>query len=906
MMDTTMSQCGRYTLHQKLTELAEQFPNQVVMNFKHDSEYLGYSYQTIYLRALRVAYYLGSLGIVGQDRVAIILDNSPEWGIVYFGIMFIGAIAIPIDPQSHRGDLEYFLHDSAAKLVFTQTKYAALIEEVAHQVSSAPTIVVVDDSQYDKLLQQVNVCVLPKVSGDDLASILYTSGTTGKPKGVMLSHQNFYRNFRSIEKLQLINRDHHLLSILPLHHSFPFMVTLLIPLFTGARVTYLQDLRTDTILQCMRESGVTVLVGVPQLFYLIHKQIEAKIKGLPGYFRIPFKLLIELMALGKKCCHLNLSKLVLSKIHQPFGKKLQFFVSGGAKLDVEVAASLQKLGFTILEGYGLTETSPAVTFNPLGKEKIGSAGKVIPDVEIKICVPDEQGRGEVAIHGPNVMRGYYHYPEATDAVLQDGWFYSGDIGYLDKDNYLYLVGRKKEIIVLSSGKNISPEEVENYYVQSNYIKELCVLALEKQDEEKLVAVIVPDYDYFRKRGEIGITETIRFELENYSKNYPAYRRIMGFVIAKEDLPRTRLGKLKRFLIKEQYLAQLLSTKSKTDEAESPINDEDLLLLSTPAAKVVFETIAKELNIQHQLKLSDHLELDLGIDSLSRVELIAAIERRIGTHLADEVLAKVFTLRELILAINNMLSMESNSSAKNLRTLTFSWASVLSQKPSAEIITKIDLAPSRSKSFFRAMVTLFLKIIFKIFGRLKIFGVENIPNEKKLVFCANHCSYLDGILMLVALPPRFRRRCFFLGLRIIFTRPFLQKFIRLMQIIPVDSAQYLLDALLAASYVLGHDQSVVIFPEGERSVDGEVKTFKKGVGILAKELQVDLVPVYISGSFQAWPRGQKLPRPYPIKIVFGKPCQTADLIAEGRKLGATDDYQAIAQAIQVEVTKLSVE
>ncbi len=284
----------------------------------------------------------------------------------------------------------------------------------------------------------------------------------------MLTHKNIFSNFQSIDKLKLFSDKDNFISILPLHHAFPFTVTLITPLFCRSRVTYASSLRSDELLDLMRETGVTVLAGVPQLFSLFYKNISDKIKNAPFLFRAPILGLIEILWQIRRFSGINLSKMALPKIHRPFGRSLRFFISGGAKLNEEAARFLMKTGFIILEGYGLTETSPGVTFNLLKKQKIGSAGRAIPDVELKINDPDAAGMGEVLIKGPNVMKGYYNRAQETSSVLKDGWFYSGDLGHIDKDGYLYITGRKKEIIVLSSGKNIYPEEIESYYIKSPY------------------------------------------------------------------------------------------------------------------------------------------------------------------------------------------------------------------------------------------------------------------------------------------------------------------------------------------------------------------------------------------------------------------------------------------------------
>ena len=319
---------------------------------------------------------------------------------------------------------------------------------------------------------------------------------------------------------------------------------------------------------------------------------------------------------------------------------LAFLFSGGARLDPKAARELSLLGFNLLEGYGLTETSPVVTFTPPGSAKFGSAGLPIPGVEIRINNPDSQNIGEVLIKGPNVMKGYYNKPQENQEVLKDGWFYSGDLGYIDKDGYLFLTGRSKEVIVLSSGKNIYPEEIEAHYLKTPYIKEICVLETAVGGATSLYAIVLPNFDYFRMNKEINIQGKIRWAMENLSKELPAYKRLMGWALTKEEFKRTRLGKLKRYEIKAKYL-----TPQPKESPEALKAKEEISPSADKMERQVIEFLSREL--KRKVKPSDHLELDLGIDSLTRVELAIGLEKMFNLSLADTDMAGVFTVKELI-------------------------------------------------------------------------------------------------------------------------------------------------------------------------------------------------------------------------------------------------------------------
>ncbi len=849
-------------LTDKFSTIAQQYPDAIVMQVKTASGYIKYSYNDIYQRASEIATELKQkYNIKPGDRVAIILENKPEWAMIYFGILLAEAIAVPLDHQATPEDLQYCLEHSGSKLAFKTA-------------TNGYSITKLNGSKNESL------------ANSDIASIVYTSGTTGKPKGVVLTHANFDANFQSITKIGLISHTDNLLSLLPLHHAFPFMVNLLVPFFTRAIITFVSDLSSDSILTCMRETGVTGLIGVPQLYYMLFNNIQRKLKQIPWPLRMPLLGLIELGGL------LHLNKLFLAKIHHLFGKKLRMLVCGGAKLDAEVAVFFTKLGFKFVEGYGLTETAPVVTFNPFNKPKIGSVGTAIPDVEVKIADANEQGVGEIIISGPNVMQGYYKRPEETQESLRDGWFYSGDLGYLDQDNYLYIVGRKKELIVLSSGKNITPEEVEHHYAKTSFIKELCVLAVGGRGEDQLKAVIVPDFEYFRAQGEVNIYGAIKWNLESLSKDYPAYKRIMGFVLTKTPLPRTRLGKLKRFAIQDTYATELSGRAA--PKTKEPIAPQKL----SPVGKQVVKFLGQQLN-RKDIHITDHLEMDLGLDSLSRVELMANLSREFRVNISDEIAAKILTVQELADNIEQLLQQPQQAQ----QTKAASWSEILQQQPRPAILKSIALTPGWFARLGFYTIIWLVKVIFAIFWRAKVHGIENLPKDRPFILTPNHNSYLDAFAISIVAPKWLRKHLFFLGYSGYFTAPVVRNLAKVTQVIPIDTSVYLVDAMQAAAYILRNNKPICIFPEGARSIDGKVKTFKKGVGILAKELNIEVVPTYIDGSYAAWSRGQRFPKLHALNITFGKPCKIADLKKKGYKLGAKDDYEAITIALEQEVIKL---
>jgi long-chain acyl-CoA synthetase len=366
-----------------------------------------------------------------------------------------------------------------------------------------------------------------------------------------------------------------------------------------------------------------------------------------------------------------------------------------------------------------------------------------------------------------------------------------------------------------------------------------------------------------------------------------------------------LGKLKRAEIRDRYLDELLKPGLREKEGEVPLRDEDLKILSSEIGRGVSEVLAKEGKLKRQVRLDDHLELDLGLDSLGRVEVMAAIEKILKLDIPEASMAKVFTVREFILEIEKLLLDKKLQDKEVLpaKIETLLWSDILKTKPAKEIIRKIDLSPVWMARVFTEFGSLLLYITVKIIWQLKAWGRKDLPCNEAFILCSNHVSFLDAFLIAASLPAGFKKHTFFVGLRGYFEVPLIRNLVKSIRVIPIDPNLRLVEAMQACAYVLRSGKVVCIFPEGGRSIDGEVKEFKKGVGILAKELGVRLLPVYICGAYAAWPRTKRFPKPHPITVVFGKPHHPEELRRQGIRLGAKDDYEAVASGIREEVMRL---
>ena len=449
------------------------------------------------------------------------------------------------------------------------------------------------------------------------------------------------------------------------------------------------------------------------------------------------------------------------------------------------------------------------------------------------------------------MKGYYLAESQTDEVLQDGWFSSGDLGRLDGDGYLYIMGRIKEVIVLSSGKNIYPEDVEKEYSQVPFIKELAVLSSREgafvPGTDHLVAIIVIDEEQFRLQQVSGIRDKIKWEMDNISARLPSYKRVQSFLIAQEPLPRTRLGKIKRYQLEDIY-ARLYRAVPRFEPGPPAAEESGQFESMTQSAmSFVQETLQREVHEK------DHLELDLGLDSLGRIELLLNIQERLNLDLNDEQSMDFFMCNTISDLLSQLKRVMPENAGPIKEDATIHWGRILGEAPQGVTVSRIKLSFGFFALLFNLIVITFLKLSFKILFRLRIEGTEHLPPKGPYLICPNHTSYLDGLFVVCALPYSIALQTYFVGYRKFFERSYFRPFMKVARLIPLEISYNLIEALKGCAYVLRFKKIVCYFPEGQRSIDGEMSKFKKGVGILVKELDVPVVPVYLEGAFKAWPR-----------------------------------------------------
>lgn len=834
-----------------------------------------YSYAQLRRMAESIGSWLLAHGIRDGARCGILAANSPRWLAAHLGIIAAGNTVVPLDTAFHADQVNKLLLDSGAVLLFADARNLGVAEEAVRGTSTK--LVLVDGTDHgrptlDEMFAAGNDGFQPVPNvPSDIACLLYTSGTTSDPKGVMLTHENLRGEMDSV--FQFIRFDEHdaILGVLPLFHALAQMANILLPLSCGARVVFIESLNTTELMRALRERDITLFCCVPQFFYLIHERIFNEVKAKGSLAGRVFSALMKMNRVARKV-GLNPGKKIFGKIHRTLGPKMRYFVTGGSRFDPVIGADFDALGFDILQAYGLTEVTGGSHCTPPNDNVIGSIGKPLPGLESKIFNPkapedgDGPPVGEIIIRGRTVMKGYYKRADATAEVIdKDGWFHTGDLGYVDDKGNFFITGRAKEMIVLSSGKNIYPEEIENYYLKSPWIKEICVIGLESRPgeptSERLHAVIVPNFDVLRQKKIVNTREVIRFDIETISQQIPATKRILSYEIWQEDLPRTTTRKLRRFEIEKKVRQSQAQAGTAEQGFTRKITNEEREWLSEPEVQRALAIIRRASKVDRaELHPQDNLELDLGLDSMERVELLTALEHELGADVHDTAASEVYTVHELVELVRANIGHTAQPGG---------WDTILA----GEVTDPEVLAITNRRHMLDRLWFLFGKVVTiwsQDFFQLKVRGIEKLPKGTPFIISPNHQSFLDAAILTAVLPWWAFRNVFYVGTSEIFGDGLMRKFAKFLRLIPVDPDANLVPAMRAGAFGLRHHKILMLFPEGERSINGQPRAFKKGAAILARHLNVPIVPVTLTGFFEAWPRGKGFQGFSPLEIEISDP------------------------------------
>ena len=873
--------------YQLFRECAERWPDNVALEIQRRDRVESHTYAEARRMAESIGRWLTESGFQPGARIAILADNHPRWIAAYLGIIAAGCTAVPLDTAFHADQVAKLVQDSGSSLIFCDVRHLSVAQKAVEGLSvqilltdsaelhsaGQPGAAVPTQANLDTIFAAGPGKFVP-VPSNDLASLLYTSGTTADPKGVMLNHANLMGEVRAVSGWAEIGPEDALLGVLPLFHVLSQMANLLLPLVKGARVVYLETLNTTELLRALAEREITAFAVVPQFFYLIHERIFKEVSQRGRMATRVFRTMMAVTRFSRRFGW-NPGPIFFPKIHGTFGRKMRYLVTGGSRFDPQVGHEFHALGIDILQAYGLTETSAAAFATSADDNVIGSVGKALEGVEGKIIDPklqEDGGQpvGEIAIRGAVVMKGYWNRPDATAVALREGWLYTGDLGYFDATGNLFITGRKKEVIILGNGKNIYPEEVEAHYLKSPYIAEIAIMALDDGPrQERLHAVVVPNFDVLKQRKIVNTKEVLRYDIEGLSAKLPSTKRIGSYEIWQDPLPRTTTRKLKRFEIEKRVRAERAKGPASDAEvsSETPLSPEDAAWLEQHDVQRALKIIRAAARTRPQsIRPSDNLELDLGLDSMQRVELLVALEQEIGGDLEESRLSEIYTVKELIEAVR-----ESAASGKagSPRVQFAGWKAVLQEEP-ADPESRVLVHSQPFRETFWYMFSRLIQIVARDRFHLRVTGLEKFPVHGPFIISSNHQSFIDPIILASVLPWQIFRYTFAVGTSEIFGGGFMRTLARSLRVVVVDPDANLIPAMRAGAFGLRHGGVLLLYPEGERSIDGEPKTFKKGAAILSIHLQVPIVPVAIEGFHEAWPRGQRFQRFAPLQMRVGNP------------------------------------
>ncbi len=542
---TIRARLGIKTIPEMLETSAEKYGDNMAYLIPKDKNIQEFTYGQVLEYVKKLARYLKDSGLGKGDHIAILGENRPEWAISYFAVSWIGAVVIPLDGRASLDSWKFILRFSSAKAILLSNSYLSDIQSVSAELEELKHIIVMEN--FDQFSKKYSTGVnMENVSPDDLLQILFTSGTTGDPKGVMMTHKNVTSNVDDIYRVIDLTPEDRMFSVLPIHHSYECTGGVLTPFYNGMSVFYARSLKPNEMTEDLRNAEPTIWLNSPLILEKLYQRIDRELSNLVGFKRLITKALPQ--------------KSIGNKVKKRLGlDKIRLIVSGGAALPYWVSKGLGELGFPIIQGYGLSEAAPLVSLNPPSKPKNESAGMIIPSDEVEIRDKDNEGNGEIIARGPNIMKGYYKNEQATSEVLNsEGWLMTGDIGYFDEEGYLYITGRKKFLIVTKGGKNVFPEEVEEKLTKSPYIEEVLVFS---PDDEDIQAIIYPNMGEVKLKLEsVGkelnddnIWEFIKHEVRHINETMEGYKRIRHFAIRHEEFPKTTTRKIKRHLFRNVSL-----------------------------------------------------------------------------------------------------------------------------------------------------------------------------------------------------------------------------------------------------------------------------------------------------------------------------------------------------------------
>ena len=805
---------GSKTLVQFLQETARRFGHRPALLSKLGFRYRRWSYTQLWEEAGRAASLLQQRGLKKGDRALLWAPNFPQWVIAFFGCVRAGVIVVPLDLRSTTDLVQQVCSKTHPRLAFVSR-----LTPSGHEDLGLPEIYL---EELEESAQGLPPPQGVDVASDDLVEIMFTSGTTGDPKGVMLSHRNLIANMEAASQHVPGKPSDRLMSILPLSHMFEQMGGLFMPLRCGANVTYPTSRQPTILFKTMRERKVTLLLLVPQALGLFMNGIEREVR------RQGKERLWRWMMTIARCTPFRLRRLLFRRVHHRFGGSLELVFSGGAALDPELGTKWELLGIRIIQGYGATEASPVISCHTARRPRHDSAGIPLPGVDVEVSQD-----GEILVRGPNVTPGYWEAPEQTAAAFERGWYKTGDQGLFDKQGFLHIKGRKKDMIVLANGQNVFPEDIEPVLQKHPSIADAAVVGLPRGAEIEVHAVLLTD-------EPSAAPQTVSWANGQLAE----HQRVRGFTIwPEEDLPKTHTLKVKKGVILDvlKGVAPGAATPPATADGGGEDESRGVRHLVAEVGGLPLEDVKAEMPLGGELNL----------DSLKRVELLSLIEEELGAYIDESLVVPETTLVEL-------------------EGLVAQQAQVTAQLPNFYQWPLTGWCTALREVVHHALIFPWLSAKY----RVRTTGLDNLDElQGPVLFAMNHNAIKhDSLMVLKVLPRKWRRRvAYAAAAEILFGNLWIGILSSLVaNAFPLSRDTAIRPSLENLGSLLDRGWSVGIYPEGDQRVGEEMLPFQSGTGLLGVECRTPVVPVHLVSQGRPRRGPLRILRREPVSVRLGRP------------------------------------
>jgi long-chain acyl-CoA synthetase len=794
-------------IYAAIVEICDTYKDNVLFRFAGKDFSFGDTFEKIISRAV----FLQQQGISKGDIVGILSANSPAWCSTLLAIISIGAIALPLDTNLSKKQHEEMLIKAGATAIYTGDGFQG-----AYPVRSF------DIDAVERIKNNAGLSAVG-CSPDDIGVLIFTSRTTGTPKIVTLSHRNLLHIAYNCTDLEAYTSNDQTLAILPLFHVYALESTFLAPFVTGSMIVLLNSLKGPDIMQAMADNDITIFPAAPIMWELFFDGIAGKVKAESEKKYTFFMFMVNHAPLLRKSGLGFLLNNAFAPVHDLFGHSLRFFISGGAPLKRAYFNYYKNMGFHIMEGYGLSETTGPIAIPYYKNAEAGSVGPPIPGNEVKIKDINEDGIGEIWFRGFAVSPGYFKNDEENRTSFDDeGFFNTGDLGRVDHGGNIHITGRLKNVIVLDSGKNVYPEEMEFFYRRSEKISDIAIFERKINDRTMVYAVVVP-----LKKNKNSYQE-IKAEIEFLNRGLPDYRRVKNFSISFDALPENSTRK-----VMYHEVIKLLEEGNYQTGTDDRVVLKDILRGSNPREKRIVELLRKKLKAD--LLFANNTPSDFNIDSLGTIDLIVFLEQNLTVVIDARAFIKKETMGDILAYLSSLKEGEGSSLDRII------------------LNGKIGIKPNKIFNPFHHVLLGLAKVISKIFWKLTVVNPDRL-NLHNNILVSNHQSYLDMVWIAFSIPGKQRKQIYVTGKR---KRAFLRFIFPILPVIYVDSSNGIA-VLKAGADILRQGKTLIIFPEGTRTADGNLGDFMSGAAYLAKNLNKDIIPVSVDGGYKIWPRHHKFP------------------------------------------------